>query len=295
MLSVPYEIPPLNEYELILVDLINDTWTRDKALSELKSGLQTAVEVELATIPIYLGTYYTINRTYQKGSPQKADAFPKTPISRFADEAGALIMSVAVEEMLHMSLSSNILYSLGQDPLLYGKAPAPYPAHLPGHAENVACGAHNDSRNIPIPLAKFSFDQLSHFLAIEYPAPVGAPPEAGNWDTIGQIYSYLRCIISSKWIIDSDFRVRQDNAQQIASGDYSPNNIDTVFPNAEFDFQNPKPVPAPDSTAKVASYGSDENSHVGSAQLLEINSCETAIQAITTICFQGEGFCSNRL
>ena len=35
-------------------------------------------------------------------------------------------MSVAVEEMLHMSLSSNVLYSLGVEPLLYRNSPGPY-------------------------------------------------------------------------------------------------------------------------------------------------------------------------
>src|SRR5690606_18977186 len=118
--------------------------------------------------------------------------FPNTPLARFADKAGAVIMSVAVEEMLHMSLSCNILFSLGQMPELYLKSPSPFPTNLPGHA-NLGPGA----KPLSLPLSKFSVEQLWKFLEIEYPAESDAPPESGNWKTIGQIYSYVRCIISS--------------------------------------------------------------------------------------------------
>ena len=42
-------------------------------------------------------------------------------------------MSVAVEEMLHMSLSSNILFAMGVAPQMYRKAPKKYPTGLPYH------------------------------------------------------------------------------------------------------------------------------------------------------------------
>jgi hypothetical protein len=258
-------------------------WDKQKFLTDLTDSLQTAVEIELATIPIYLSAYYSINRT--------PEGFPKTAISRFADEAGALIMSVAVEEMLHLSLSSNVLYSLGGNPQLYGKAPASYPAFLPGHRQNQLVAKNNDTRNLPIPLARFSFSQLSHFLAIEYPAPKKAQAEPGNWDTIGQIYSYVRCLISSKWIEDSDFRVRNNQIkQQINSTEYSPNCIDTVYPAREFDDANRLPATKPGSAADVAEFASDEDSHAGAQQLLTISGCEEAMQAIATIDSQGEGF-----
>lgn len=284
-----YKIPKLTKAEKALVATINSQWDKSKALYELTSHLQIAATIELATIPIYLNTYYSINRTPGKDTPYYTDAFPKSDLSRFADRAGALIMSVAVEEMLHMSLSSNVLYSLGEDPKLYQQAPGSYPATLPGHNQNVSPSSPHFSQNIPIPLARFSFTQLSHFLAIEYPAPVGAPPEAGNWDTIGQIYSYVRCIIESDWIEDQDFQVRH-NRRQIAATEYSPNNIDTIYPEKSFDFIAPKPAPTKHSAAKVAEYANKEDSHTGANQLLTISSCEDALQAIATICFQGEGF-----
>jgi hypothetical protein len=282
-----YKVPKLTKSEEALVEVINSEWDQDKALYELTSHLQVAATIELATIPIYLATYYTINRTPDSGT---ATGFPQTDVSRFADEAGALIMSVAVEEMLHMSLASNILYALGKDPQLYGQAPDSYPANLPGHAENVSRHSKHYSQSLPIPLAKFSFNQLSHFLAIEYPAPPGAPPEAGNWETIGQIYSYIRCIIKSKWIKHDDFKVRQNNRHQIASTEYSPNSIDTVFPKEAFDFVNPPAAPMEESAAKTAKFVSAEDSHLGSSDFLTINNCRDAMQAIATISFQGEGF-----
>ncbi len=296
----PYAVPAPTTAECKLTTKINssDSWNRARALSELKSHMQVAITIELATIPIYLSTYYSINRTPKSDKP-KDWSFPSTELSRFADEAGALIMSVAVEEMLHMSLSSNILYSLGEDPQLYQQAPASYPAYLPGHAKNIKGASGNNARNIPIPLAKFSFEQLSHFLAIEYPALEDAIPEPGHWDTIGQIYSYVRCIIDSKYIKDEDFQVRDtQGANQIHATQYSPNNIDTVYPKRDFAYKDPiAPAQYPSATkvkdtsaASVAEYSSDENSHLGDAQLLRVNSCETALQAIGTICFQGEGF-----
>jgi hypothetical protein len=122
-------VRPLTEAERRLVRYIDEHWNREQALSELRGGLQTAIEIELATVPIYLFAYYSIDRT------PKAQAFPATELSRFADRAGGIIMSVAVEEMLHMSLSSNVLFSLGALPQLYLRSPAPYPTDLPGHAK----------------------------------------------------------------------------------------------------------------------------------------------------------------
>lgn len=269
-------VRPLSPAEQKLVDVIDRSWTRERALAELKSHLQIAIEVELATIPIYLYTYYSINRT--------PASFPDSELSRFADQAGAVIMSVAVEEMLHMSLSSNILFSLGELPQLYLRSPAPYPTNLPGHQK-----LGPDAKPLALPLARFSLQQLWQFLEIEYPASSDAPPEGGNWKTIGQIYSYVRCIISSKHITDADFR-EGAKLRQIQPTNYSPNNIDTVFPSGSFDKTCPVPAPAAGSAATVAVYPSRSDSHAGRAELIAIDSRMNALQAIQTIDAQGEGF-----
>lgn len=283
--TTPYEVPALTTAEQNQIFKINNDpehWGDGQALAKLQAALQIAVEVELATIPIYLYTYYSIDRTVGQSTPTQDDVFPKTPWSRFADKAGALIMSVVVEEMLHLSLSANVLHSTGKDPEIYGNSPKKYPAVLPGHEQGKLAWDQ------PIPLAKFSFDQLSHMLAIEYPAPNDAAPEGDNWETIGQLYSYVRCIISSKWITDSDFL--HGGSNEIHPTEFSPNSIDTVFPSAAFDYAAPLPAPEPCSTATVAQYASDEDAHLGASELINIDSCEAAMEAIATITFQGEGF-----
>ncbi|VAW55786.1 hypothetical protein MNBD_GAMMA07-1986 [hydrothermal vent metagenome] len=271
-----YGVPPLSETETELVRVINTTWSHQKALSELKSHLQVAVEIELATIPVYLYAYYSINRTPKH--------FPDTDVSRFADKAGALVMSVAVEEMLHMSLSANILFSLGQMPELYQKSPGPYPTNLPGHEK-----LGPNAKPLQIPLAKFSSEQLWKFLEIEYPENIDAKPEGADWHTIGQIYSYVRCIISSDLINDDCFKVGATN-YQVQPSNYSPNSIDTVYPEGPFKKKTPVPPSQKQSAADVAKYTSQEDSHTGNSALINISDRKDALQAIATICFQGEGF-----
>jgi hypothetical protein len=269
-------VRPPTPAEKRLIAQIDKTWTRERALSELKAHLQVAIEIELATIPIYLYAYYSIDRT--------PVGFPDTPLSRFADRAGAAVMSVAVEEMLHMSLSSNVLFALGQMPQLYLRSPAPFPTNLPGHAK-----LGPDAKPMSLPLAKLSIQQLWQFLEIEYPAESDAPPEGGEWNTIGQIYSYVRCIILSKHIRDEDFR-QGARLHQIQPTNYSPNSIDTVYPQRSFDSECPVPAPAKHSAAQVAGYMSREDSHAGRFQLLTIDSRAAALQAIQTIDAQGEGY-----
>jgi len=275
-LSLDLPVHPPTEAELNLITKINATWSRGYALAELKASLQIAIEVELATIPIYLYACYSINRT--------PNEFPATDVSRFADEAGAYIMSVAVEEMLHLSLSSNILFALGQQPEIYLRSPWPYPTNLPGHAK-----LGPDAKPLQLPLAKFSLEQLWRFLEIEYPAESDAPPEASNWQTIGQIYSYIRCIILSKHIVDADFQ-KGSPSRQIQPTNYSVNNIDTVYPKTSFNNDCPVPTPTPGSAATTAAFPNTEFSHAGLFELITINSWSTALQAIQTIDAQGEGY-----
>ena len=116
-------ITPLTPAEEAFVAWLDATSNREEVLAELKANLQTAIEIELATIPIYLYTYYSLIRNNESGETI-SDA------QLYANKAGGMIMSVAVEEMLHMSLSSNILFAMGVVPQLYGKAPAQYPTRL---------------------------------------------------------------------------------------------------------------------------------------------------------------------
>ena len=102
----PDPITPLTPAEKAFVAHLDSTSSREEVLFLLKRDLQTAIEIELATIPIYLNTYYSLARNTTTGEGLG-------PLEQFVNKAGGVIMSVAVEEMLHMSLSSNILWSMG--------------------------------------------------------------------------------------------------------------------------------------------------------------------------------------
>lgn len=290
MSNVIDPLTPLTPSEELMVAELEQLG-RDYILQELKDNLQTAIEIELATIPIYLYTYYSIIRTQTTG--EQLDA-----TSRFANKAAGNIMSVAVEEMLHMSLSSNILYSMGVQPELYLKSPSPYPSPLPYHNPIGPPGPDGDKK-VLIPLGKFSYEQLWHFLQIEYPESIDAWPQDRNWDTIGQFYSYIRCLIKCKQVTDADFQVNAPQ-NQIQSDNYSPNNVDTIYPSSAFDpwgipaAQGEPPVQATTqgcpSAAQVAQYTNQPDSHAGPAELVTISSKLGALEAIDTICDQGEGF-----
>lgn len=267
--------------------------SHDEILTKLKAALQAAISVEQATIPIYLYSYYSINRAKKSGENIR-------PQDVFANKAGATIMSVVVEEMLHMSLSCNILSALGESPELYLKSPASYPTPLPYHKLKGAQGPEGKKdEDVLIPLAKFSYEQLWHFLQIELPEPSGAMPEDNNWQTIGQFYSYIRCLICSKQITDDDFKEGGKNAheQQIQHYNYSPNNIDTVSAKGKFnswgipDGQQPESssIKNYNSASDAAKYSNQADSHEGKYQLISIKSKQEALSAILTICHQGEG------
>jgi hypothetical protein len=278
------QLPTLSPAEQQFIAKLNKDSSKEEVLANLKNSLQAATEVELATLPLYLFTYYSLVRNAQLGeniSPQQL----------FTNKAGALIMSVAVEEMLHMTLASNLYYALfGQPPAIYGKAPASFPTQLPYHAPI------SPTQPFEASLAKFGYDQLATFLGIEAPEGANALPSDRNWTSIGQLYSYVRCLILCDWLTDDDFKVGPA-AHQVQPFNYSPNNIDTVCPSKAFDPWKPAPpatkpawVGGKDGAADVATYGNSADSHTGPTELVTVSDKLTAQYAIDTICDQGEGF-----
>ncbi|WP_437592862.1 ferritin-like domain-containing protein [Sorangium sp. So ce1000] len=247
------------------------------AHTDLLTHLQTALHIEYSTVPIYLFTYYSINRrpsSFPQGTtPERIEA-----IKTFANTAGGIIMSIAVEEMLHMALASNLLRALGGMPdlNLYRKPSTQYPTPLPHH---------NPKADFKVPLSRFSDAQLSYFLGIERPEDSGAPPEGDNWDTIGQFYAYIRDYIHRR-TTDADFGFAEF---QLApkNGYYSPNNIDTIYPSSASYKDAPTDWNAPsDKGAKAAIY---TNVH-DSGDLFVVRDWHSAKRAIGTICEQGEGY-----
>src|SRR5476651_1183028 len=200
--------------------------------ANLGQAIQQAIEIEIATIPVYLYTYYSINRAPDQDvisgslvqallkegmSTQEANQVAlelSAEIMVYANKSGALIMSVAIEEMLHMALSSNLKQALAGLPQLAGKTPNTWPAYLPGHIPP-----------FPINRDKFSLDQLMTFLEIESPKALPDPKllTAIEYKTIGEFYLMIK-----KCITTNDLPYNTHSPQLLpGKGYYANNNIDT--------------------------------------------------------------------
>ena len=129
------------------------------SVESLREHLQTAIELEHSTLPPYLCALYSL----REGSN---------------DEARAALQSVALEEMLHLTLAANVLNAIGGAPVLDS------PRLMPGHPTTLP---HSDG-SIILSLRPFSREAVEGFLAVERPAPSDCLPEDENYETIGQFY-----------------------------------------------------------------------------------------------------------
>lgn len=162
---------------LLRDDLLDDLYQPEG----LHHALQTAIELEHATLPTYLYSLYSL------GNDNK----------QIAD----LILSVILEEMLHFGLACNILNAIGGSPKIDVPGFIPvFPGHLPGGVESGLC----------VHLKRFS-KQHDHdtFMVIEEPEnPLNFPTAALAKKplTIGEFYTRI-----SKRI--------EDAGQKIFTGD----------------------------------------------------------------------------
>lgn len=252
----------------------------------IEEALQQAVELELATIPTYLYTYNSIQRawgtsptTNQDGStgptPRqqledkiKCDLLPEhkhhakelaLEVQVYANKAAALIMSVVVEEMLHLALVSNVKQAIKGPPLIYDRSPD-FPTKLPGHEPD-----------LPINLAKFSKAQLITFLKIESPKPYDDTDtkkmlRALPYKTIGEFYAMIE-----QCIVDNFPGPYTNGRPQLVPGKnyYAQNTINTVY----YDKNHKPQFPNADD----------------SGDLIHVTSCDTALAALEEIVEQGEG------
>lgn len=210
-------------------------------------AMAQAIGIEIATIPVYLYTYYSINRVpnqnvimqdlqarfmARKHDPmtweEARDAAQKwsARVMVFANKAGASIVSVAVEEMLHMSLSANVHQATIGTPVFVGQAPTSWPAFLPGH-------------NPPFPInrAGLSLDQLYTFMQIESPRKFDLPQASQKrrkpigYDTIGDFYQGI-----IDYLDRNQATIKYDTTRpQLApnNGYYAQNNINTNYYDKE--------------------------------------------------------------
>lgn len=143
-----------------------------EGLDGLKSALQSAIELEHATLPTYLYALYSI----RPGSNNRL---------------AAIIRSIAMEEMLHLALCSNLLNAIGGAPSLDKPDFIPvYPGPLPGAVAGI---------DVPLaPVSKLLIHDV--FMEIEEPEdplefpvePLETLAERAAPITIGQFYQAIK-------------------------------------------------------------------------------------------------------
>jgi hypothetical protein len=140
------------------------------SIDDARAALANAIKLELATIPPYLTAMFSIK-----------------PGANAA--AGAIIRSVVMEEMLHLSLACNILNAVHGCPQL-PDAVLHYPSELP-------MGIGDAPGNpLIVPLVRLSETSIQIFMTIEEPEdPLEFPDARANlavaadYHTIGEFYT----------------------------------------------------------------------------------------------------------
>lgn len=130
---------PAYRFEQQVLESATEEAAKGKTLADLHNDLQTAMELELSTIPPYLSALYSIKEGTNRESVE-------------------IIRSVVVEEMLHMVMVANLLNAVGGKPVI-GKFTPDYPSKLPG----------NVMPKLTVPLAPFGKDSIRTFEKIEHP------------------------------------------------------------------------------------------------------------------------------
>jgi Ferritin-like len=132
-------------------------------LSWLQESLQSALELELSTLPVYLSGMWSIKN--QSG------------------EVYELINSVVLEEMLHLGFACNMLTAVGGTPKIV--APV-YPGHLPGGV----------LPKLDVYLSGLTATSLKMYMAIEEPEHPLTPAET-DYPTIGMFYDAIAAVFQA--------------------------------------------------------------------------------------------------
>jgi hypothetical protein len=138
-----------------------------QTIEDLRSHVALATRIELSTIPPYLYAMYTIKDQ--------------------ESQAARLIASVVVEEMLHLSLTTNLLLGIGGSPAFSASIAPSYPAPLIHHRPELWLGLRRCTTELV----------RDTFMAIERPKPLVAAPEDDDYETLGQFYAALEAAIDA--------------------------------------------------------------------------------------------------
>jgi len=110
-------------------------------LADLQDALQTAMQLEFATLPPYLCAEWSINQD--------------------PGNVTNMIHNVVIEEMYHFALAGNMLTAIGGTPAVANAA------FVPSYPTNVLPGGI--PQKLPVDLQPLSSDQLQVFMQIELP------------------------------------------------------------------------------------------------------------------------------
>lgn len=149
--------------------------------ADLYEYLQSAIELEHATIPLYLTAVFSIKPGFNR-------------------EARAIITSVANQEMLHMSIAANVLNAIGGNPVMDQPGfiplfPGPLPMHIHegltaslqkvtrGQVFNVFMAIEEPERPIKL--------RVKQMLMMARPELATAPPPE-SFATIGDFYDAIK-------------------------------------------------------------------------------------------------------
>jgi len=141
-------------------------WTLD----DLKKHLQTALILELYTIPLYLFGWYSINKV-ESGDPK------------------GVIRTVSIDEMLHLALSGNILTAIGGSPKLYDTG---NPSLIPQFPSKLF---YEDA--VDLSLRAATKPNIETFVLVEKPYPPyepypGPPNPLPDYRSIGEFYEAVK-------------------------------------------------------------------------------------------------------
>ncbi|KAH7332695.1 ferritin-like-domain-containing protein [Rhizoctonia solani] len=151
-------------------------WT----LSGMRQHLQTAVLLELYTIPLYLFAAYSIKRDPGTTGTPEADAQDT-------------MLEIVVQEMFHLGLAGNLLTAMRGRPQVYGEAFTPkYPSEIL-------------YEGVLMTLAPAKKSQVENFAEVEQPLPhrvditqdEASTRTLGQYESIGQFYESLKAGLQS--------------------------------------------------------------------------------------------------
>jgi len=143
----------------------------------------------MSTIPPYLYAMYSIK-------DQKSDA-------------ACLIASIAVEEMLHLALTTNLLLALGGEPDFGVDLIPTFPSLLAHHQPDLTLELRRCTPEVVRDM----------FMVIERPEDPGSPPEDDQYETLGQYYAALEIAIE-ELSADMDIFANHQPDRQLSDPSY---------------------------------------------------------------------------